>query len=191
VSSPLGVILAGGAGRRMGGEKTLVEIDSRPLLRYPLDVLREVLDEVVIVCKEDSVLPDLPPQVAIWCEPDERLHPLVGVACALRGASGRSVLVCAADMPLITPATIAALLAAPPADAPAVVGHGAGRLQPLLARYGPAALGVLEAMDPAESAVAVIERLDPVRVELSDEDVFNVNAPEDVLQASALLANRR
>ena len=36
----------------------------------------------------------------------------------------------------------------------------------------------------------VIERLDPILVEFSDDEVFNVNAPEDVLHASALLTTR-
>jgi molybdopterin-guanine dinucleotide biosynthesis protein A len=186
----VGVILAGGAGRRIGGDKTVVQIDRRPLLHYPLAAMREVLKDVVVVCKEDTVLPDLSPEVAIWCEPAAPRHPLYGIACALRNAAGRSVLVCAADMPLVTPATFLALLAAEPADAPAAVAHGAGRLQTVLARYSPAALAVLDAMGVDEPAARVVARLDPVLVEVSDEETFNVNAPEDVLQASALLSRR-
>lgn len=181
-AKPVGVVLAGGDGRRIGGAKATVALDGRPLLYYPLEALRAVLDEVTVVCKEQTVLPGLPPGVTIWCEADARVHPLVGVAAALRTAAGRSVVVCAVDMPFVDAATIRALLAAPPAAA--VLVRAGGRLQPLLARYSPEALPVLEAMEDGESATAVVERLAPLVVEVADQRVvFNVNAPEDVLLA--------
>jgi molybdopterin-guanine dinucleotide biosynthesis protein A len=187
---PIGVILAGGAGRRIGGDKAMVALDGRPLLHYPLEALRVVLDDVVVVCKADTPLPPLPAPVSIWCENDPERHPLIGVAAALRQAGGRPIIVCAGDMPLVTPDAIRALAGAPPAVA--VVTRAGGRLQPLLARYAAAALAVIEAMSLAESATRVIERLDPVVVDLADDDlVMNVNAPEDILHASALLLSRR
>lgn len=185
-AQPIGVILAGGRGRRIGGDKALVALHGRPLLHYPLEALRVVLDDVVVVCKEETVLPPLPAPVSIWCENDPDHHPLIGVAAALREAGGRSIVVCAADMPLVTPEAIRALLAAP-ADAVAVVVRADGRLQPLLARYGPAALPVLEAMVLHEPATRVVERLAPVLVDVDADVAFNVNAPEDILHASARL----
>lgn len=182
--SLLGVVLAGGSGRRIGGDKALVELDGRPLLHYPIDALRAVVDEVVVVCKEHTPLPDLDGRAAIWCEPQEAGHPLYGVTAALQRAAeeGRSILVCAGDMPLVTPEALRALAGA--RDAPAVVARAGGRVQPLLARYSPAALPVLEAMEPGEPAIRVVERLDPLIVDLADEAVaFNVNAPEDLLLA--------
>jgi molybdopterin-guanine dinucleotide biosynthesis protein A len=167
----------------MGGEKTLVELDGRPLLLYPIGALREVLDEVVVVCKELTPLPVLGDSVAIWCEGETRTHPLFGVTAALRRTAedDRSVLVCAGDMPLVTAGALRALLGAP--AAPAVVARAGGRLQPLLARYAPAALAVLEAMDPDEPATRIVERMDPVVVEVDESVAFNVNAPEDLLLA--------
>lgn len=189
-TQPIGVVLAGGAGRRIGGDKALVALDGRPLLHYPLEALRVVLDDVVVVCKEATPLPPLPAPVSIWCENDPEHHPLIGVAAALREAGGRAILVCAGDMPLVTPEAIRAVLEAPAATA--VVTRIAGRLQPLFARYEPGALPVFEAMDLAEPATRVIERLDPLVVEIADDNVaHNVNAPEDILHASALLINRR
>lgn len=195
MTQPLGVLLAGGAGRRIGGEKTLVELNGRPLLHYPLVVLREVLAEVVVVCKEHTPLPILTGMAAVWCEPDERSHPLIGVTTALRivADEGRGVLVCAGDMPLITAEVVRSILAGArdSASAPAVVARAGGRLQPLLALYRPEALAVLDARDPDESATVVVERMAPAVVEIDDERaLFNVNVPEDVLTASALLAER-
>ena len=44
-SEPVGVVLAGGMGRRIGGSKATVELAGRPLLCYPLDAMGEVLSE--------------------------------------------------------------------------------------------------------------------------------------------------
>ena len=176
----VGVVLAGGTGRRMGGDKALVALHGRPLLQYPVDALREVTDRVAVVCKQDTKLPLLPPDVEIWCEEDPRHHPLVGVTAALQRASGADVLVCAGDMPHVTPEVLRALLDAPAGLA--AVARAAGRLQPLLARYAPAALPVFEAMDPDEPATRVVERLDPVLVDVAERAVLNVNAPEDLLR---------
>lgn len=184
---PLGVVLAGGAGRRIGGAKALVELCGRPLLRHPLDLLTAELDEVVVVAKQQTPLPELPPGVAVWREPDREAHPLHGVREALRRA-GRPVVVCAGDLPLVSPELVRALAAAA-SDAPAVVPRAAGRLQPLLARYAPDSLPALEAMGPGEPATAVAERLALFVLEWPEERAFfNVNRPEDLLQAAALLA---
>ena len=193
MTQPLGVLLAGGAGRRIGGDKTLVEVNGRPLLHYPLVVLREVLAEVVVVCKEHTPLPILTGMAAVWCEADEHRHPLVGVTTALRIAAdeGRGVLVCAGDMPLVTPEAVRALLAGAREDAPVAVARSDGRLHPLFAVYRPEALATLDERDRDEPATAVVERMHPTVVEIADEHaLFNVNVPEDVLTASVLLAER-
>ena len=172
-----GVVLAGGRSRRMGEPKTLLEVDGRPLLLHPVDALRAVLEDVVVVCKPATPLPDLPDGVAVWHEDDPRQHPLVGVIAALERAPG-PIVVCAGDMPGLDAATVRALRDAPPAAA--VVAAADGRLQPLLARYAPDALPVLRAMDPDEPATSVLERLDPVRVEIDARIARNVNAPGDL-----------
>jgi molybdopterin-guanine dinucleotide biosynthesis protein A len=186
VTEPLGVLLAGGSSRRMGTDKPLVELAGRPLLHYPLAALEAVLTEVVVVCKEHTPLPDVAGRAAIWCEPEpDRHHPLLGVRAALRSAPGRAVLVVAGDLPLVAPDDLRALLAG--GAGRTVVARAAGRLQPLLARYPPGALAVLDAMAPDEAATDVVMRLEPLIVDLGERAAFNVNVPEDLLQASALL----
>jgi molybdopterin-guanine dinucleotide biosynthesis protein A len=74
----------------------------------------------------------------------------------------------------------------------AVVPRAGGRLQPLCARYEPAALEALDGFDAAARATDLVAALGVAELEFADEtSFFNVNAPEDLLQASALLANRR
>ena len=98
---PVGAILAGGGGRRIGGDKAIVELPGRPLICYPLEAVREALGQVAVLAKADTELPSLP-GVTVWIEPDARRHPLVGITQALALADGRPVLVCAADLPFVS-----------------------------------------------------------------------------------------
>ena len=99
---PIGAVLAGGRARRLGGDKALLEVAGRPLVAWPLAALAAALAEVVVVAKRDTPLPELG-DVEVWHEPDQPHHPRAGIAHALERAAGRPVLVCAADMPLVTP----------------------------------------------------------------------------------------
>jgi molybdopterin-guanine dinucleotide biosynthesis protein A len=187
----IGVVLAGGAGRRIGGDKAIVELDGRPLLLYPLNVLRAVLDEVVVVAKQSTVLPPFDVDVAIWLEADEPRHPLAGIVHALRCARGRPVVVVAGDMPFVTRSLVATLARERARGALVVVPRAAGRLHPLCARYDPRALGALAGCDYTAPMRDIVAGLSPRIVDWPDEEpFFNVNGPEDILHASALLGGR-
>jgi molybdopterin-guanine dinucleotide biosynthesis protein A len=184
------VVLAGGGGRRLGGAKATANLGGRPLLEYPVVALRGVLREVVVVAKEGTALPPLG-DTPVWTEASARLHPAVGLAHAIEQAGGRRVLVCAGDMPFVSAVVLRALLETGLEGAAAVVPVHAGQIQPLLALYEPAALDALreESDRPLREIVA---RLRPRRVELEDPlAFFNVNRPEDLREAEALLASRR
>ena len=189
--SCIGAVLAGGGGRRIGGDKAMVELEGRPLLHYPLSVLRAVLDEVAVVAKQSTLLPSLDVEIAIWLDAEEPRHPLAGVVQALRCARGRPVVIVAGDMPFVTRGLVAALARERSRGAVAVVPRAAGRLQPLCARYEPRALSALADCDFASPAGDVVAALDPRIVEWPDEEpFFTVNGPEDILQAAALLGGR-
>jgi molybdenum cofactor guanylyltransferase len=191
-ASPVGVVLAGGRGRRLGGDKAIVELEGRALVHYPLEALHEVCDDVVVVAKRDTLLPPLSGVADLWIEPDEPRHPLVGVAHALGLATGRSILVVAVDLPLVDAATLRAIAAAEPGgDAAETVAapRAFGRLQPLCALYTPRALPAgLNRFDPEARTIEVVEALGVREVAGVEETAFfNVNAPEDILQASVLV----
>jgi molybdenum cofactor guanylyltransferase len=188
---PIGVVLAGGAGRRIGGAKATVELHGAPLLTYPIAVLQQVLAEVVVVAKPDTELPPLP-GIAVWTEPPEPRHPLTGIVHALAFADERPVLVCAGDLPFASAGLARELAGAGAAGTPAVVPRAGGRLQPLFARYEPAALAPLAARLAAPAGLGpvteVVAALAPRVLECADErPFFNVNAPEDLLTAAGLM----
>ncbi len=173
----------------MGGRKATALLAGRPLIGYPAGVLRAVLAEVVVVAKPGTPLPALP-GITVWREPVAPRHPLFGLIYALRRADGRPVLVCAADLPLITPELITRLVAASAPGTSARLAAYNGQVQPLLGRYEPAAVELLEAAlakDPRAPLREAVARLDPELVEVTDPAVlFNVNTPEDLRRAGAL-----
>jgi molybdopterin-guanine dinucleotide biosynthesis protein A len=190
---PIGAILAGGLGARLGGSKAIVELHGKPLICYPVEAVHEALGEVAIVVKPDTELPSLP-GVTVWVEPGGPHHPLVGIIHALENADGRPVLVCAADLPFVTAKVVRRIARARPGSALAVVAYGAGQVQPLLGCYQQRALEALQRIDlAAEPALRdIIAALGPRLVHVGDPQVlFNVNAPEDLLHAAAILDGRR
>ena len=188
---PVGVVLAGGVGRRIGGDKAIVELEGRALVLYPLEALHEVCEEVAVVAKRDTMLPPLAGVADLWVEPDLPRHPLAGVAHALHLAAGRAVLAVAVDLPCMDGATLRAIAGTDPGAAFVVAPRVHGRLQPLCALYLPQALAGLETFDAQARATDVVQALGVREVEVADADAFlNVNRPEDLIQAAVCLSGR-
>jgi molybdopterin-guanine dinucleotide biosynthesis protein A len=173
----------------MGRPKALVELGGVPLVERALQPLREAGLDVAVVAKHGDELP--PVEVAVWIESRPEHHPLVGILEALRRAD-RPVLVCACDMPFVTPGLVRHLAglegtAVPEAD---------GRLHPLLARYDPAVApaltAALEQGAPVHEAVrdagaAIVPEADIAAFGAPGRLLFNVNSPADLARAETLL----
>lgn len=192
----MGAVLAGGEGRRLGGDKAVAMLAGRPLITYALAALAAVVADVTIIAKPGTVLPPAAQLggARVIHEPAEPRHPLVGIVAALEAAGDRSVLICAADMPFLTPAALSALADADPGNAPAVVAAQGAALQPLLGCYQPQAAALLadaarQATAPVRAAVAAIG---PRVLHLpgGDQLLDNVNSPADLQAAEARLISR-
>src|SRR3954447_5209771 len=186
----IGAVLAGGLGRRMGGAKQAAMLSGRPLASYPVSVLGQVCEQVAIVCKPDTALPDID-GADRWDEPPEPRHPVAGIAFALERA-GAPVLVCAADMPFVTTDACRSLIeAAGGAGAvDAAVAVSAGVLQPVFGLYAPSALEPLRAAEPDAPLTDTVAALEPVRVALPPRLVRSVDTPEELAEAEAELRGR-
>lgn len=189
---PLGVVLAGGRGRRLDGAKATARLAGRALASYPVQAMRDAGLRTLVVAKPDSALPDL--DCRILREPSLPRHPLCGILAALRESEGRALVVCACDMPFVAPSLLGWLGAL---DAPLAVVDDGDRLHPLLGRYDPALLGALreqlERQAPLREAIAALgarivgarelERFgDPQRM------CLNVNTPADLERAERMLS---
>jgi molybdopterin-guanine dinucleotide biosynthesis protein A len=181
-AKPLGVVLAGGAATRLGGAKATVELAGRPLISYPLAAFAAAGIEAVVVAKADTELPPL--EARVVAEPPLPVHPALGLVAALTHARGRPIVVTPCDTPFVT----AALLERLAATATTAAVHDGERLHPLLARYRPGDLMALErGMLENASATAVARSLSPALIEATTEETFNVNTPEDLAAAEAIV----
>jgi molybdenum cofactor guanylyltransferase len=183
---PIGAVLAGGAASRLGGAKATARLNGRPLISYPLAALAQAGLEAIVVAKADSPLPPL--EVALLTEPDEPAHPLAGVVAALEQAGSRGVLVLPCDAPFVTSMLLRVMAGA----AKATAARSSGQVHPLIAFYPASALGPLEsAVHDGASATQAVESLDPEWIEVPERETFNVNTPDDLARAEALLKQVR
>jgi molybdopterin-guanine dinucleotide biosynthesis protein A len=190
---PLGAVLAGGQGSRLGGAKATTELGGSPLIRYPLAELVAAGIEAIVCAKEDVRMPSL--EVPVLREPLRPRHPLAGIVAALRAGEGRPLVVVACDMPFVASGLLRLLAETPE---PLVVPLVGGRLHPLLGRYEPALLPRLEAALEDEMPLRkTVESLGPHHLREPDlarfgdpgRLLFNVNDHEDLRRAEALLGH--
>jgi molybdenum cofactor guanylyltransferase len=175
--SALAAVLAGGRGRRMRGAKTLAQLEGEPLIAWPINAAVAAGLEVVVVAKAGTPLPRL--DVPVWHEPDEPVHPLLGIVTALERAE-RPVLAIACDMPFLTSDLLARLAAGPEAAV-----RAGDRVAPFPARYDPAHLPALRAALAREAPLqATVAALGPVLLDGVDDRVLaNINTPEELANA--------
>lgn len=177
----------------MGGSKAVATLNRRPLISYPLEAVWRAVGNVTIVARTDTELPNVP-GATVWIEPEGPRHPLTGIVHAISLAEGRPVVICASDMPLVTSELVGRIARADPGGAAAVVASWQDEIQPLLGCYWPGALAPLSAAarDPGVRLRDAVAALKLVRYEVGDPDcLFNVNSPDELLQAAAMLDRRR
>jgi molybdopterin-guanine dinucleotide biosynthesis protein A len=199
----VGVILAGGMSRRMGGgDKCLLALGERPILAHVIDRLAPQVDALALNANGDPArfaafgLPVLPDSVAGF--PGPLAGVLAGMDWAARQGAAQ-VVTAAADTPFLPRDLVLGLRAAAEAAgtplAMAITPGEGGRLdrhptfglwsadrrEDLRAALGAGLRKVVAWTGPVGCAEAVFraEGFDPF---------FNVNTPEDLAAAEAMLA---
>jgi molybdopterin-guanine dinucleotide biosynthesis protein A len=178
-----GAILAGGASRRMGRIKALIEVDGIPMAQRVASALTSGgCGDIAIVGGSMSDLAALSLPVVADDAPGE--GPLGGVITALRHFTEAShVLVTACDLPLLDAATVRNLVQAAQADPEraATVAY-TNRVEPALVVWTRASLGVVAALfaDGERAVHRVIDQLDTQNVQVYAQALTNVNRPLDL-----------
>ena len=193
-----GIILAGGFGARLGGDKAAAQAAGRSLLHWTADALAAATDDIVVVARPGQSLP-LPDGVSWRVVPDTRAGagPLAGIEAGLAAVQHELAVVVATDMPLLAPALVRAIAHAC-RDVDVAMPVRDGRPEPLLAAYRRDCRSIVSAMlDAGERRPRRLldqtpsRRLDAQQLRQHDPDLAsfrNVNTPADLAAVARLLA---
>jgi molybdenum cofactor guanylyltransferase len=178
------VILAGGQGLRLGGNKPMHPFEGGTLISAVIARMEpQVRDMAINATQPKLSVFGLP---LLYDEPDlADLGPLSGVRTALRWAASRPsthVITVPCDMPRL-PANLVSRLTAVPMDEAEVVHFSGARDYPLCALWNTAILPDLEdALRASEGGLAVMRFLSSrrvVKLEAGDDAAFvNINQPD-------------
>jgi molybdopterin-guanine dinucleotide biosynthesis protein A len=187
-----GVILAGGLSRRMGGgDKCLLPLGGRSLLAHVIERMRPQVAVLALNANGNAArfagfqLP------VVTDDQSDFAGPLAGILAALDWAAttgAAAVLTVPADTPFL-PRDLAARLAA--AGAPALARSG-GRVHPVVGLWPLALRDDLRVALRREGLRKVEDwttRLAPAVVDFpaAPDPFFNINTPDDLARAAALL----
>jgi len=192
--SRMGFVIAGGRSSRMGEDKAFLEFGHVTLLERALAAVRAVSESVAIVGepakfeKYGVTVPDIFPGCG----------PLAGIHAALLHSTADSNLMLAVDMPFVSRELLAFLFeVAENGDAVVTVPRVRNRTQPLCAVYRRDFAGVAEQalragkykVDAAfsRSTVRVIEENELAAAGFAEKCFFNVNTPQDRVDAAGQL----
>jgi molybdopterin-guanine dinucleotide biosynthesis protein A len=176
-------ILIGGASRRMGRPKHLLELGGRSLLERTVDALSLRAGEVVLLGSGD--VPEALAGLRRLADAPGLAGPLAGILAAMRWRPDAAWIIAACDQPLISAAAVEWLLGQRRPEAWAVLPGAEGGVEPLLAVYEPAAGGLLEKLAATgglgPSALAGHARVhSPMPPAEIAEAWRDVNTPEDM-----------
>lgn len=141
VRSTTGVILAGGASSRFGGNKALALLEGRPLIAHVADVLASVFTDLLLVTNTPAPYRFLGWPMVADSRPNQ--GPLAGIQAALRTMATDQACVVACDMPRIR-ADLLTLLANQPGNWDVALPWLASGPEPLCAVYRKSCLPIID-----------------------------------------------
>ena len=181
------VILAGGRGRRLGGQdKGLVELDGKPLIEHILDAIASQVDRITINANRnqqsyaDYGYPVINDNMADY------QGPLAGFAAALSACNTDYIVTLPCDGPYVPENLVERLCnALIENNADLAVAHDGQRMQPVYALIPRSLLGSLQAfLDAGDRKIDLwYARHSTAQADFSDitETFFNINTAEDHL----------
>ena len=191
------IVLAGGAGRRMGAPKPLLRLGDKTLVEHVVAAIEPLVSSVIVVTNDAEAMAFLGLSTVADAEPGR--GPLMGLYSGLLACPTPWALVVACDAPFLSPALLEALIARRRPDAMTLPATERGP-QPMPGLYpttiaseiasllkgGRAAMRDLVATRPVELLSAEdVRALDPEGRSFKDLDT-----PEDLAAAQALLEGR-
>jgi molybdopterin-guanine dinucleotide biosynthesis protein A len=186
-----GLVLAGGASRRMGQDKAALALHGRPQLDWACDTLARHCERVFVSIRADQQDDPVRRGRPVIVDVHDGAGPIAGIAAAQAAHPECAWLVLACDLPFVDDAAIGHLVGH--RDGRSVVAYASshdGLPEPLCAIYEPASrAGVLAALASGRNCprkfivgtgVALLRQPDPAALD-------NVNTPEELQRARAHL----
>ena len=179
------VILAGGQGRRMGGQdKGLLEFDGRLMIELLVERLQAQQLDILINANRNQATYESYGYPVIGDELEDYQGPLAGFASAMASVTSRYILTLPCDSPMLALNFVDRFIEAQDrTGSPICVAHDGERLQPVYALIDTRLLDDLKLF--LDSGERKIDRWyaqhDYARVDVSDDTVMfqNINTPED------------
>ena len=205
----MAVILAGGAGRRLGGRlKPLLPLGDQRIIDRQLTTLRSVVDKIAIVAASRAHVESFEDLGApVWVDERPGLGPLGGILTGLVNTESALTLVVAGDMPFLTAPFLQYLIGVIDGDdavIPRTRTHRdrtpGSRYQPLCGVYrrtcvdaisrrlDSGQLSVTEFL--ADIKIRVIAEHEIAPFDPDDTLFFNVNTPTDYARSVELASDR-
>lgn len=188
-----GILLCGGASRRMGLPKNSLIWRGETLLHRGLAALAPCASERMVSAAPEQELPALPAGVRRVNDPRSGCGPLMGLSTALAVAQEigcDAAIVLAVDMPLVTTALLYEMMEALGPHDEAVVPRAGGRRQPLCAVYRTRIVSVAQSvLDRGDSSVQALLDLAAHRIldidassrgDLRKDWFRSMNTPDDI-----------
>ena len=189
MAQKVGVVLAGGRGKRLGRTKGDLEFEGMPLAQRAAALLWPHCGSVLISVAQGAPNP-APDWPTVEDYPPPGRGPLAGIAAAFAASSDADLLVLACDYPRVGPDLIAALATLPMGDADLLMPtDGCGRDHPLVALWSRRMQSLVnDALDDGRFRVqglfpdCRVRRLPPEQLPVMDLDhaLHNVNWPTDL-----------
>lgn len=181
-----GIILAGGAGRRIGRNKAFLELDGRPLIEIVIERLTQVCAEVLIVASDGHPYAGL--SLSLVEDRFRGVGVLGGLHAGLEAAAYPLVLAVGCDMPFLNPDLLRAFLGWIEGFDVALLRQGE-HVEPLHAAYRRTCLPAIEAVIRAGERRIIsffphvrVRYVTPEEAVAFDHDLRsfrNVNTPEE------------
>jgi len=100
------VILAGGRGRRIGGEKASMEFFGKTMVERAVEGARKVAEDVIVVARDGSqaeLLREMALEVRVVPDLVPNYGPVAGLASGMNCAEGELALAIGCDLPFLNP----------------------------------------------------------------------------------------
>ena len=196
------IILAGGRSSRLGQDKSLLELNGKPLIKHVTDAVKQLVDETIIVTSTQERVEQyaciVGDNAKFVLDIDDGKGPLVGTLTGLENAQGEYTLILPSDVPLVSRDVLELLFELCPGRSAVIPRWPNGNVEPLVAVYK-----TKTALEAAKAAVSegkqkmtdLLDKLRGIRylstlvVEQMDPDLktfFNVNTPVDLKKAEAI-----